>query len=840
MTFLHPALLAAGLASIAIPIIIHLLMNRRRKPVMWGAMRFLEEAFRRTRKRLLLEKWLLLAARCLLLALLALAIGRPLLGSLGGAAGSGRTFFIVIDNSVASQATDDAGSTALSRHIAATREVLGTLRPLVGGAGGGDRVALITLAHPAEGLVLPASPDAGAVASLLDGLEAADSKADVAGAMQLIAQALAPDDTGTRSAIAGAAYVVLLSDFLEGSAELGSGASGVSASGAANAASIASTKLPRGVTMLAMEPAPVGVGNVTIVAVEPLRSVLVGTSESEGAGEQVRVSLRRSGQGIDAAATTVVRARIGSPEMDPADAAESRVVVRWTPGQETAMAAVALPPLPADRAGDSASGRGTAAVITVLIDRDALDADNTWRRPVEVRDALRVGVVAPTRFGRTGSVDKLDAAAWVRLALSPRGEGSAGGGVEVVSIEPASMDAARLAGLDAVVLPRPDLIGEGSWARIRLFIEGGGLALVMPPPGVSVHLWGDEMIRVLEPGFELARESRMLASGAEGTRPVVVPQTVAGGGLLSLIEGELSELLRPVTVNRILPILPGASGTTAGTDSATAAGALPGQTLLALEDGTALLWVGGIGVKEEGEIARSAAEARGMLAYMATALDLEWTDLPTKPLVVPLLNELVLQGVGRAKGATWTLAGSRPAIGRRASELVRIGNAESSRIVRIDDDGYAGEAIRRAGLWQSLDERGSRRSVLAVNPDPAGTRTGAQTQDALQGWLAGAVESDERSAETRQSVVWLPRGAGVDGGAAGGAGAAGSVGGVLAAAIGTAEQGSPISLPLLIGVLALALIELVLGRWASHASVVAGDSTSRLGRAGPRGTEAAA
>ncbi len=814
MTFLHPALLAAGLACIAIPIIIHLLMNRRRKPVMWGAMRFLEEAFRRTRRRLLLEKWLLLAARCLMLALLALAVGRPLLGALGGGGGAGRTFFIVIDNSIASQATDEAGKSALSRHVAAAREVLATLRPLGGGGGsaGGDRVALITLGHPAEGLVLPASPDAGAVGALLDGLEATDSRADMAGAMSLIGAALAPDESGKSRTDAGSAYVVVLSDFLEGSADLGPGGGGT------GAASISGAKLPRGVRVLATEPTSDGATNVTVAGVEPLRAVLVGAGEGDGAGEQVRVALRRSGPGVGAAAATVVRARISAPEADAEDAGESRAVVRWSPGQESATTAIALAP-PASRgtATEGAAGRLGAAVITVLIDRDALDGDNVWRRPVEVRESLRVGVVAPTRFGRAGGADKLDAASWLRLALSPTAEGAPGGGIEVVSIEPASMDAARLAGLDAVVLPRPDLLGEGAWARVRLFIEGGGLVLVMPPPGVTVHLWGDEMIRVLEPGFALSREARILAAGAEGARPVIVAtRTPAGdsGGLLSLIEGELTELLRPVSIAKVLPMLPGTAAAGGGAQAG-----MPGQTLLALQDGTPLLWIGGVGVRETEESSRSAGgEGRGMLAYLATALDLEWTDLPTKPLMVPLLNELVMQGVGRAKGATWTLAGNRPLVGRRATELVRLGTGEGSRSIRVDDEGFAGEAIRTAGLWQARDDRGTRRSVLAVNPDAAGSRTGALARDAVGAWLGSAVATTENSGDLGATVAWLPR----EGGAAT-AGAAGSVRGALSAAIGVAERGAPISLPLLVALLALAVVELVLGRWASHASVVSAE-----------------
>lgn len=64
MTLLHPILFGAGLACIAIPIVIHLLMRRRRKPVMWGAMRFLMEAYRKHKNRLRLEQILLLTTRC--------------------------------------------------------------------------------------------------------------------------------------------------------------------------------------------------------------------------------------------------------------------------------------------------------------------------------------------------------------------------------------------------------------------------------------------------------------------------------------------------------------------------------------------------------------------------------------------------------------------------------------------------------------------------------------------------------------------------------------------------------------------------------------------------------
>ena len=58
MTFLNPTIALVGLACVAIPIIIHILMRRRRRPVQWAAMEFLMEAYRRQRRRMNLERQL--------------------------------------------------------------------------------------------------------------------------------------------------------------------------------------------------------------------------------------------------------------------------------------------------------------------------------------------------------------------------------------------------------------------------------------------------------------------------------------------------------------------------------------------------------------------------------------------------------------------------------------------------------------------------------------------------------------------------------------------------------------------------------------------------------------
>ena len=66
MLFLNPWLLA-GLAGVAIPIIIHLVRRQAAKPIDWGAMRFLFDTVALRKRKMEWEDLLLMAARCLLL-----------------------------------------------------------------------------------------------------------------------------------------------------------------------------------------------------------------------------------------------------------------------------------------------------------------------------------------------------------------------------------------------------------------------------------------------------------------------------------------------------------------------------------------------------------------------------------------------------------------------------------------------------------------------------------------------------------------------------------------------------------------------------------------------------
>lgn len=104
--FIH-AWLALAAAPVAVAAVgVHLLNRARRRPVRWAAMQFLEAAILQSRRRLRLERWLLIALRTIMLTLLALFVARPIVRGLRvfAAGDTGGALLVVVDNGLAMQA----------------------------------------------------------------------------------------------------------------------------------------------------------------------------------------------------------------------------------------------------------------------------------------------------------------------------------------------------------------------------------------------------------------------------------------------------------------------------------------------------------------------------------------------------------------------------------------------------------------------------------------------------------------------------------------------------------------------------------------------------------------
>jgi len=131
------AVMLAGLAAVALPVLVHLISKRKYDVVEWGAMQFLELG-RRTRRRIRLEELLLLLLRMGLIGLVAMALARPwakggLFSSLSNA--NRRDVAVVLDGSY-SMGWEEKVRTPDAEGIQWIHELLETLS-------GGDTMLLL-------------------------------------------------------------------------------------------------------------------------------------------------------------------------------------------------------------------------------------------------------------------------------------------------------------------------------------------------------------------------------------------------------------------------------------------------------------------------------------------------------------------------------------------------------------------------------------------------------------------------------------------------------------------------------------------------------------------------
>src|SRR5215470_13265156 len=164
--FIQPGFAVAAVGLAAIPIAIHLLSRRRHRREPWAAMRFLERAQKRTRRRTRLEQWLLLALRTAVMALIALALARPVARSWAAVTplrGQRVDRILIIDDSGSMQAHRADGTTEFQAARDAALRLLPTFGP-------NDGVAVITTGLAARIALISVPQDEGTLRRVITGL----------------------------------------------------------------------------------------------------------------------------------------------------------------------------------------------------------------------------------------------------------------------------------------------------------------------------------------------------------------------------------------------------------------------------------------------------------------------------------------------------------------------------------------------------------------------------------------------------------------------------------------------------------------------------------------------
>jgi len=612
VSFLNGAFLAA-LAAAALPILIHLFSRRRLRQVPFSHLAFLDEITRRKVRRMRLRQWLLLALRTLAVALIALALSRPVWHGPGAGTRRGSsTIAILIDDSFSMEARSDPGgllpvdarasglreATRFVEARARAREALALLEE-------GDRAILVFMAAPVQVPYESTVRDAALLLEELGRARPRPGRADLAGALERVYPLLAAAHTLNRE-------IVIVSDFQQNQAEDILSRLGERAQGPASADTSALLPIPPGTRLYLLPVSAEATANVALVGA---------LYEKDPAGRGGRLTAHLRNFGDEDAVGVTVQALGG--------------------GETGTLLGEGLADVPAGATGQAVitlSGDPEGGLLAVRASPDLLERDDVRFVVSGATSRLRVLLVTG---GSAGREDAREEALFPLLALDPwhggalldgppgsraasAGEPAQASGAgpesrlfEVEIVSEADFGLRGAIDADAVVLLNVGRLSASAVESLARFQTSGGGILISLGDRVDPRLYDTQI---------LPRLASLRLEDIE-TRP------------------EDAFTLRPSAVGHPLfagfPIAPG--GALSGARFHSVVRARPGERTRVLAE-----FSGGL---------PALLEEPGLLVF-TSSLDLRWSDFPTSASYLPFLHRALLQLALRGQGA-----GHEPLVG---------------------------------------------------------------------------------------------------------------------------------------------------------------------------------
>lgn len=617
-----PAMAYAGLGAAALPILIHLFNRRRFRRIRWAATEFLLEAERRNRRRTRLEEWILLALRCLAMALLGAALARwfvqprSLIASLGAA--SRTDHFIVVDDSFSMSAAEAADGPAA---VAGPRADAGSEPTVFDGARRAVHrlVEHIRQAAPDDSvtLILTSRPDRPVRTALAVGQVSAQAWKDDIDAMQPSARAgnlpaamkaVRTQLDSRESTLRSAVYVI--SDFqaIDWLPQTIAGA----------AAAAPSTKAPSG-------PAAVLAGWAD--GKRSLELLLVDVGH-EIAGNRSVAAIRPEQSQAVAGVVGRYQVRLENHGTQSAEPAEMQVFMG-----DTALPPVPVPALNPNQGVDVpvelAFGQEGSQELTIQFEGDTLAPDNTRVCAVPVERALRILMVN----GEASPDPYQDEAFLLNVALRP--EGPEFSGNETTLINEDEFEVADLSDYHAVFLLNVNRVTQELAQRLEAFAAAGG--------GVAFFL-GDQV--------DAATYNRLLHREGAGLLPArlgdqaTVPSDQPGAHIAQTEEdarpairfgSQAAPLLGDALVWQYFGVQSDVEPASAGPNGAAATAPASGPSQAERGAAKILLRLDG---PEQPPLLVERPFGRGHVLMFTTSADKEWNNLADQPVYVVLMMEL--------------------------------------------------------------------------------------------------------------------------------------------------------------------------------------------------------
>jgi hypothetical protein len=444
-----PAMLYAGAACAAIPILIHLISRRRFHRVRWAATQFLLEANRQNRRRVRIEELILLALRCLAMLLIGMVLGRifvrpqTLAAVLGSPAGT--EYVVILDDSFSmglidtDRQTEDQDTTVFDRSLTTVERLVTWLRE----ESPGDALTITGTSHPNQPIVTEANLgrlDPAAFRQNWRSRKPSYRRADLPQTFAAVRQLL---DT-RRSA---GAVIYLVSDF-QRIDWLTDNSDRTSKEKTSPLAPLAGwDRDGRSLKVVLVDVGSDKTDNLAITDIETRQAQAV-------AGIGTRLIARVANFGDS-------ESRPGTMQVFVGQAGQPTVPVPAVPaGQSLEVPLEVTFPQP------------DSSPLTVDLQGDALPVDNSRFCAVPVIKALRVLIVN----GEPSPDPYQDEAFLLSVALRPQGPQFSGN--EVTIVEESELEQTDLASFHAVLLLNVARISDTAAARLESYVAaGGGLAL---------------------------------------------------------------------------------------------------------------------------------------------------------------------------------------------------------------------------------------------------------------------------------------------------------------------------------------------------------------------------
>jgi hypothetical protein len=664
------------LAAAAAPILIHLWSRRKYREMSFAAMEYLLAAVRRQTRRLLLEQWLLLALRTLLVVLVVLAVAEPYAERAGFAfTPGGHVHRVLVFDGSYSMAYKPADKTRFDRAKELARQI-------VEESPQGDAFTLVLMSSSPRVVVGTAALEPSGIVDEIENLQLPQTTADLPAAVTAVRRLV--ENVGRENSRLDRHEVYFLTDLqrITWAPQL---------SEAAAAEFLRQTKdLSQKASLFLMD---LGQPMADNLAIADLRT----TDPLAVVGRDVPLEVRLKNFGRQAIAHQPVELfidgqRIAQKQVDLA--AEGSATVGFS--------------CRFDAPGEHA--------IEVRAAGDALDVDNHRYLALPVRQAIRALCID----GRPSGNSFHGAADYLAVALAPQ-DGQAGGGLVRAEVAGESALLERnLGGYDCLFLCNVAQFTAGEAHALDAYLQGGGSVVFFLGDQVLADRYNRELgiagkgtPAESTAGQDKAGQSK--AGQGRGVGPHLLPAQLG-----AVVDHPKSALDPRDYRHPIVQAFRGRGQTSLLTTPVFRYFklALPGdsraKTVLALANGDPL-------VVEQ-------PVHRGRVVLVATSADPSWTAMPLWPSFVPLVQEIVawcaagqLEGRNVAVGEPIEASWAAPAAETPASVQLPDGRSRAAKLRAVGDYSslsYADTA--QSGIYQvRFGPPINRSQVFAVNVDTA-------------------------------------------------------------------------------------------------------------------------